>query len=259
MSLSNPTINAPSPCTRFFEWDGEKGEIRYYDKELVVKGREKKGGNVVVDGKFTFIVLDELSTVRGWFEKDECGIYSNEVRDTRQETMVVKSFKGTLIASGFYADIKDRVNAQGGNYTTNIYIAFKDGKELKLAALQLKGAALNAWVDFRKPHRSDLLKKAVVINGCKEGKKGKIVFQTPIFGLKDISDETITAAIEIDKSLQAYLTGYFANRKTDQVARPPAAHSEEPPVEHRDNQENQEHPPEEPQDAPPPDDDDVPF
>ena len=33
MSRSNPVENSPNPATRWFEWDGSAGGLRYYDKE----------------------------------------------------------------------------------------------------------------------------------------------------------------------------------------------------------------------------------
>ena len=33
MSRSNPTDNTPNPAVRWFEWNGEQGGIRYYDKD----------------------------------------------------------------------------------------------------------------------------------------------------------------------------------------------------------------------------------
>jgi hypothetical protein len=57
--------------------------IRYYDKEA------KK--NVDVGADFTFILLDQLASVRGWHDDSNSGIYSNEVKDTTQEALVVKA------------------------------------------------------------------------------------------------------------------------------------------------------------------------
>lgn len=213
MSRSNPTLNSPHPCTRWFEWDGSNGGIRYYDKE--------KKENISVPDGFTFILLDQLATIKGWHDASDSGIHSNEVRDTKQEVFVVKAFKGGTIAEGFYARIRDRVNAAGGNYTTNLYIAFRNSDRLAIGSLQFKGAALSAWLEFSKKNRSDLYKKAIRIKGATEGKKGKITFRTPNFFVADVSPETDAQAIECDKELQQFLASYFKRTRVEQTEQAP--------------------------------------
>jgi len=192
------------------EWDGSNGVLRYYDKAAKQ--------NVTVDDGFTFLLLDQLATIKGWHDASDSGIFSNEVRDTKSETLVVKAFKaGSILAEGFYSQIRDRVAALGGNYIANCYIAFKSGNELKIGSVQFKGAALNSWLDFRKEHAAALYEKAIQIKGFTEGKKGKITFRTPVFNLKDITPETNEAATELDRELQSYLAVYFKTPKTRQV------------------------------------------
>jgi hypothetical protein len=211
MSRSNPQENgAPNPAVRWFEWNGETGAVRYYDRDVKQ--------NVDVGADFTFILLDQLGSVRGWHEPSQSGIYSNEVKDTRQDAMIVKAFKGGTLAEGIYKDIKDRVNAIGGQFVANCYIAFKNGGDaLSIGSMRFKGAALGAWMEFCKAHRSDIYKKAVRINGFTEGKKGRIVYRVPVLKAIDVSPETDTAAVTLDKSLQEFLAGYLKRNKRDQV------------------------------------------
>lgn len=208
MSRSNPHANAPNPAVRWFEWNGEHGKVRYYDKEAKQ--------NVDVPLPFKFLLLDELASVRGWHDASESGIYSNEVRDTRTDTFVVKSFKGGSLAEGLYKDIKDSINAKGGQFVANCYIAFKDDDGLAIGSLRFKGAALGSWMEFRKAHRSSLYSMAIDITGFTEGKKGRIVFRMPTFDPRDVSPETNTIAMELDKELQGWLVGYFSRRTNDQ-------------------------------------------
>jgi hypothetical protein len=217
MSRSNPTDNSPNPCTRWFEWDGSEGEIRYFDREA------KK--NVSVGDDFAFLLLDETATIKGWHDPSDSGIYSNEVRDTTAEPFIVKAFKGGELTKGFYREIRDSVIAQGGHFTANLYIAFKDG-DLKIGSLQLKGAALNAWVEFRKQGRNEIYKKAVRIHGSNSGKKGKIVFKTPIFSLVATTDETDNQAKDLDGEVQVYLKSYFSRRRNEQAQPQSPDHSE---------------------------------
>lgn len=210
MSRSNPTENAPHPCARWIDWDGSNGGFKYYDKET-------KQTVPVPDG-FTFILLDQLATIKGWHDASESGIYSNEVKDIRQDVLVVKAFKGGTLAEGVYKDIRDKIIAHGGHFTANLYSAVKIDEELKIASVQFKGAALSAWMEFAKQHRADLYKKAIKCKGFNEGKKGTIVYKTPIFHLIDVSPETDAKALDCDRVLQEFLTGYFSRTRTEQVA-----------------------------------------
>lgn len=210
MSRSNPTTHISNPATRWFEWNGEVGEVRFYDKALKT--------SINVGPHFTFLLLDQLGSVGGWHDASTSSIYSNEVRDTRQETLVVKAFKGGTLAEGIYRDIRDRVAALGGQFVAVCYLAYKTPEgALALGAIKFKGAALNAWVEFTKAHRADLYTHAVAINGYTEGKKGRIVFRVPNFTLVNVSDATQEAATKLDVQLQTYLTGYLSRTTHDRV------------------------------------------
>lgn len=212
MSRSNPTERTdPNPCARWFEWSGSEGVVRYYDRD--------KKENVVIGNDFGFILLDQLGGVTGWSDKHDSGIFSNEVKDTLQDVLLVKTFAGHMLAEGVYKAIKDKVNAQGGNFTANLYIAFKgDGSDLVIGSLRLKGAALMAWSDFEKKHRADLYKKAIRIKGFDEGKKGKVVFRTPKFSVVELTEESNQQAVQLDAKLQEYFGTYLKQRKVEQAA-----------------------------------------
>lgn len=209
MSRSNPNVNAPNPAVRLFEWNGEHGTVRFYDKDAKQ--------NTDVPLPFAFLLLDELASVRGWHDASESGIYSNEVRDTRTDILVVKSFKGGTLADGLYKDIKDRVNTLGGQFVANCYIAFKQNGALAIGSMRFKGSALGAWMEYRKAHRGDLYNKAIDITGYTEGKKGRIVFRVPTFAAREVSAEMNNAAVALDHELQEWLTGYFGRRTSDQT------------------------------------------
>lgn len=219
MSRSNPNEHLSNPAVRWMEWNGEKGEIRYYDKE--------RKEQVSVGADFTFLLLDQLGCVGGWSDANDSAIYSNEVRDTRQDAMVVKSFKGGIIAEGLYGSIKDRVKSAGGKFNANCYVAFKHNGALAIGSLKFQGAALHAWAEFTKAHRASLDSMAVKIEGFTEGKKGRIVFRVPIFKVVATSPETDKQAIELDKQLQKFLTSYLRRNKSDQVESAPEHVSDE--------------------------------
>lgn len=209
MSRSNPTDGIPNPAVRWFEWNGEAGTVRYYDKDT------KR--NVDVGSEFTFILLDQLGSVRGWHDPSSSGIYSNEVRDTTQDVLIVKAFKGGTLAEGIYRDIKDKVHAAGGKFVANCYIAFKNGGPLTIGSIRFKGGALNAWVEFTKANRADLYKQAIEIKGYTEGKKGRVVYRVPALKLAALSPESNDAAVKLDEQLQEFLTSYLKRTRRDQV------------------------------------------
>lgn len=214
MSRSNPTENLPHPCTRWIEWDGSNGEFRYYDKET------KK--NVSLTDSLTFILLDQTAVINGWHDASDSSIYSNEIKDIKQDVMVVKAFKGGALAEGAYGQIRDKVIAAGGHFTSNLYVAIKAETGLVIASIKFKGAALSVWMEFGKKNRAEIYKKAVRCKGFEEGKKGKIVFRTPIFHLADVTPETDAQALDCDRVLQEFLKSYFARTRVEQVAQPPA-------------------------------------
>jgi hypothetical protein len=219
MSRSNPHDHGdPNPSCRWFEWNGEQGAIRYYDKDA------KK--NVDVGSDFLFVLLDQLGSVRGWHEPSQSAIYSNEVKDTRQDVLVVKAYKGGTLAEGHYKAIKDRVNAVGGQFVANCYIAFKHNGGLAIGSLRFKGAALSAWMEFCKAHRADLYKKAIHIQGFTEGKKGRIVYRMPVLKINELAEETNARATELDVQFQEWLSGYLRRNTRDRVAAPAQSEAE---------------------------------
>lgn len=253
----------PHPVQKFwYEWNGEHGNPRYYDKEADA-GDGKKGANVEMKLPFTFILLDQLAVINGWCESRKSGIISNEVRDSQSEPMVVRLHKGGIIARGLYQEIKERITSKsvGGHFTASLYIAFKgrDGKLLP-GSLRLKGAALKSWSDFKSANRGEMFKQAIIITGYKDGKKGSIKFRTPVFALKPISAETLKEAIELDKVIQQYLEGYFKRTRVDQAHTAPQSPTDEAPPSDNDFPPDSEPPTDaEPPADLPPEDDQVPF
>jgi len=227
MSRSNPTDGLRNPATRWFEFSSgaDGGFVRYYDKgseKNIALGDSEKGGT------FVFILLDELATVKGWHDASESAIYSNEVRDTRQDTLVVKAFKGGELGAGLYANIRDRVSAIGGHFVASCYIAYKDGDELRLGNIRFKGAALSEWMEFKKqcPTKKDASGKsvkayyvdAVKIEGFEQRKKGGTTFRVPMFSLASLSNDTNKQAIALDTELQAYLVDYLKRPRAEAAA-----------------------------------------
>ena len=213
MSRSNPYQNTPSPAICRWEWKGGEGILQWYDKEAKENITEKL--------PFVFLMLDRTASVTGYSEPRESGMYSNEVKDTLTQPLIVKWQKkglGTL-AEGLWQDIKDKVKANSGKYAINCWVAFRDDGMLKIGVVKMSGCALGPWIEFEQEVGADLYKKAVVMTaGEQEGKA--IKYHPPVFALKDAKPETDAEAKALDAELQKYFESYFS--------RPTAARTEAP-------------------------------
>lgn len=205
----NPNDQSPNPCQRWFEWNGSKGNLRYYDKEVEQR--------VDVALPFQFVLLDRLAVIRGWNDSSESGIYSNEVRRTTDDPFTVRAFKmKEIIAHGFYAEIKDKIKAAGGKFNMNLYIAFMDeGDQFTIGSLMLHGAPMSAWIEFEKKAKKEVYAKGIKISSFEEGKKGGVTFRKPVLELVEISDDVDEHASELQKELQSYLKKYLSRTQPE--------------------------------------------
>jgi len=217
MSRNNDN-SLQNPATRFIEWSGSDGTLSYYDK---VK-KEK----VPMKLPFTFILLDELTTISGYSNADKQGVYSNEIKDLATQKLNVRCGNQT-IELGLYADIKDAVIRRGGKYAKSCYIAFKDETgelvigNIKMVASSFGGGAYKegkteikvpAWIDFSKDNKSRIYKDAIVMSkNPQECVNGNTKFFCPAFALKEITEETDNKAKELCTIVEEYHKAYFAN------------------------------------------------
>jgi hypothetical protein len=153
----------------YLEWKSDDKSFSYYDKA--------QGKNITVDpGKFLFLM--DRSTIKGWSESDQSGIYSNEVKNLSTDDLNVRTFSGKAIASGKYADIKEAIAKAGGTFTKSIYAMMEDGTIINF---QLRGVSLRQWMDFTAKSRRRLPDEWITIASVEEGKKGRVTFSFPIF------------------------------------------------------------------------------
>lgn len=188
-----------SPVKKYLSWSSNDKCFNFYDKET----KENKKLTLPL----TLIHLDEMSTIKGWHDSSASGIYSNEVRSTKNEELNVRAFKGGDLAKGIYQDIKLKVQSLGGHYCVSIY-AFVDNE---IVNISLKGSALMAWSDFTKDNRKSFLGNVIEVKAAAEGKKGAVKYTTPTF--------TLGGAIGLDVSEKAEvaydsLKEYLDARKT---------------------------------------------
>ena len=188
-----------NPASKFIDWKSNEKCFSYYEKE--------EAKNVLIPLPFTFLVLDELHTIKGWNDATSSSIYSNEVKFISKEVMTVKPFKGNEIAKGIYKDIKEKIVAAGGHYTKSIYIMLEDGT---LANIQLKGSAVQKWGDFSQKTKNRFADEWVTVANVEEGKKGSVKFTTPLFSFqKSLTAEESNLADTAFNTLETYLKAYL--------------------------------------------------
>ncbi|WP_228853271.1 hypothetical protein [Aegicerativicinus sediminis] len=227
--LERPTSENSNPAYRFLEWKSNEKCFSYYDKE--------KKENVNVELPIKGLFLEHYHTVKGWHDKSESGIYSNEVYSIANEEISVKAFKGGEIASGIYKDIKERIKNSGGRYTRSIYLMDEDGH---IFNLQLKGAAVGGikkeksidkedvpgYSDFYRENSHLLDNQWVEITEAKGGKSGSVKYSIPLFEVGEVIDRaTDELANKAAKTLQEYIDGYRA--KNIEVKEPVMAGDDE--------------------------------
>ncbi|MBT3206923.1 MAG: hypothetical protein HN704_18345 [Bacteroidetes bacterium] len=205
MSFSKPKLQ--NPCSKFIEYKGSRGVFQYWDKE--------HGKNIEIETPFFFIVLDQLSTIKGYSDNYNCGIYSNEVHYLDSEILKVKSFKGGFSATGIYKDIKGEIISAGGKFAKSIYcMAFDKDLNCELVNFQLYGSSIGPWFEFK----FDFQRNAVGITGETIDKiKGTTKYKEPIFKKYGIKEELIESAIEMDKQLQDYFSQYKAQKIESEI------------------------------------------
>lgn len=167
-----------NPAEIFVEWSSKKQCFTYYDKE--------KKENVNLKLPFTFLYLAERTTVKGFDNQDEIGIYSNEVKYLTEE-MQVKNFNGKEIAKGLWENISGNVKNRGGKFAKSVYAMTKKGTLINIA---LYGSSIGEWFEFTKKSKSRLPDEWITVKTFEERKKMGNTYYVPIFEYnKSLTDE----------------------------------------------------------------------
>lgn len=198
----NQSAGSSNPAQKFLNWKSNDKAFAYYDKE--------KGENVLLPLPLKFQFLEDFHTVKGWHDKSESGIYSNEVKYISKEELTVKAFKGGEIATGIYTDIRSKVRDNGGVYNRSVYVVLEDGT---IANIALKGSAVSAYSDFMKEHSNKIEGHWMVVASAKDLKKGATKYSTPVFeiGERFTADE-MKLADECYKVISTYYEGYSSEK-----------------------------------------------
>lgn len=151
----NLAVKKPNPAQFFLKWNNGSGEITYYDKE--------KKENVILGNNISFLLLDQLSTARGWDQINQCAMIGTEVRNPQFEPITIRIYKdgnSNQIAKGIWkTQLKDQYPV---DYYASLYIVTIIDEKPVLANLQVKGACLanlfeaklrsvdEFWITFKK-------------------------------------------------------------------------------------------------------------
>lgn len=216
MSKSQPRLE--NPCKKFIEFKSDRGQFFYYDRDTQEQ--------IELSMPIYFVVLDELSTISGYNEANNCGIYANEVHRL-SETLRVRTFKGGEKIVGLYADTKDSIKALGGRFTKSVYALLLKGQgiEPELVNFRFHGGSFAAWMEKKANVNSSI----IVVKELEMKQKGKNKYQVPVFSAMTLPKEIDERAIEMDRRLQAYLKEYKAQQAEETASE--AAIVEEPVIE----------------------------
>lgn len=225
-------------ATRYFEWKSEskvkkdgEGHVVLDDKDRPIY--EYDGYFEYFDGEkkvkqplpFRFIPLEILATIKGFDKANACGIFSNEIKYTKEQPLTVRSWKGGEIAKGLYQDIIGEVDQWGGKYCKSVYIGFFIDDELVICNIQVHGAALFPFMEYENgskekgivAHKNLTSKGAMQVKSFALKTTGSNTYAEPVFEELEITPETDAKAKELDVKLQEYLTYYFAKTLNGKV------------------------------------------
>lgn len=184
-----------NPASKFLEWSSTEKCFKYWDKEA-----EK---NELIKLPFSFLYLAERTTVKGFDEKANTGIYSNEVKFLSEE-LTVKNFKGSEIAKGVWNDISSTVDSAGGRFAKSIYSMTKKGTLINIC---LYGGAIGEWFEFTKKSKKRLADEWVTVADVEERKKGATTYFVPVFKYdKSLSKDEEKMADDAYEILEDYET-----------------------------------------------------
>lgn len=179
--------NQSNPANLRLTWSSAESSFKCYDCTTQIKS---------LLNNVEFAILEESTSVCGFHEAQNLGIFSNEVKNLKTQALSVRTKNGVII-EGYYADIKDKWG-KGPAFCKNVYVQLKSGE---IASIQLSGAALKAYFDFREANRGKITKNWIGLSGVNALKKGSVSYNVPIFDKKALisakEDVSLNANYEI--------------------------------------------------------------
>jgi hypothetical protein len=206
MSRTKPrSTGSSNPATKFLQWNTKASTWEFYDKEA------QESRTLPLDTRF--IILDQLITAKGWDDRKNSAIWSNEVY-TVGDKLTLRNKEG-IVATGTWSEVR---TLNGVKFTKSVYAMAKIGEGFELVNFQLKGCAMSEWIEFeRRVGGSNKLEGDVVIavTEAVEDRKGAVSYNKPFFNIvsNTLSNEAALQADMMDVRLQEYLSSYLKVEK----------------------------------------------
>lgn len=212
-----------NPAVKSFRWRNAKVEIVKDDKGKIVKdeaGIVKKKvvretgwfwyskeleKEIKLEMPFTFVWLENCSSVMGYDADKQQGIYSNEVLNTKTEPLTVKS-GNEIIAEGLYTNIKAEIKSRGAKYCNPVYALMKNEEdEYEVVRFLMVGSSRDAWSSFNNKTKNKT--HAIVCYDItqKETPNGD-VYDVPVLKYMPLDEEF---AVEADRVAMKVIDPYF--------------------------------------------------
>lgn len=209
-----------NPAKKFYKWESENKTFSHYEKETKT--------NILTELPFRFVLLGRpLFCVKGFNEKLNIGLYSNEVRTVKDEITVRYFDKNQpIIAKGVWADVKEKADVVGGKYHLSVYGYDLQNKEI--INVDLKGNAIGEWGELFKRCSQRMADEIVIVKGFKDGKKGSVKYTYPTFELeRAVSDSELDEVLDALETLKEYHKEYFKGNVQEDL---PPVTDDLPPV-----------------------------
>ena len=163
-------FRASNPTERYYDWRSDQNAFCWYDKDNDERIPEATG--------FKFLILRESIRVTGVDEQTKQQILSNEVRSVGNEQLKVRLKDGTVLAQGFWNQIKPVVNQFGGSFTKIIFAMDEHGS---LICLRLRGKGLLSWGETVGKNQKRQKDEWIVNDGYKEDTYNNEPYSFPTF------------------------------------------------------------------------------
>ena len=218
MGRSNPSTQIENPVGMYMTYEAwpDKGYFSTYKDEK----------NIPINTNALYIVLEtRIFGVGGFHVKSNKPIRSSIARNFTTDRLTVRVQGEQPFAYGLWAEIKDKVAAQGGKFVRYIYLMETTSKTICCA--QLKGAAIMAWGEgLEKYHMDDRSHEKKCIYMQLTGTEPKTAagnpYKSPLFGFWELDTSTAEgkalddASMQADVLVQAYLNDVI---KSDTIAK----------------------------------------
>jgi hypothetical protein len=205
-----------NPAQKFLEWKSNDKCFSYYDKE--------KKENVKVELPIKIQFLEEFHTIKGFSDKFQTGIYSNEIKFTSKDELTVRIHgQNQIVAEGLYNDIRLKIIDAGGKYHKSIYCLLNG----ELVNISLKGSGVSTFSLFANGDKKTKIEgnsgkfesHFIEINEADDLKKGATKYSVPVFSIgKPYTKDELQQAIDAYGQVAEYYSKYTGKQMSDESA-----------------------------------------